>query len=97
MAIGQYEEFLLTLLLCAPSNLSRAWTNNETFEAAQAELDALPLSEEMRERCMKFMTSHPHMKGFFRGIADVVSSTYAGPEPHPDGTQAAELISRLMK
>lgn len=92
----EYEIFAVTLLLCTPSAISRAWTNSDTLDAALAELEKLPLSDDMKAHAKQFMQNRKSMRAFFKGIADVQADVYAGPEPHPGGVQAAKLIQALQ-
>jgi hypothetical protein len=92
-----HEIFAVTLLLCTPSKLSRSWTNNKTLDKAKKEVKKLPLSDDMKKHAVQVMQDLTALKPFFKGIADLQGQIYAGPEPHPHGSQAAAIIRALQK
>ena len=96
-AAHPHEIFAVTLLLCTPSVLGRAWTDNDSLDKARAELAKLPFSDDMKAFAIKFMSNYSGVKAFFKGIADIHSVVYAGPEPHPSGGQASKIIGKLRE
>jgi hypothetical protein len=96
-AVHTHEIFAVTLLLCTPSALARAWTDNDSLDKARAELTKLPLSDDMKAFAIKFMSNYSGVKSFFKGIADIHAVVYAGPEPHPSGTEAQAIVRKLRE
>jgi len=92
-----HEIFGVTLLLCTPSTLGRAWTNNDSSAEWQKELDKLPFTDDMKAFAMKFMKSYVGVRPFFKGIADIHAVVYAGGEPHPKVRQAPAIILKLRE
>src|SRR5712691_10984310 len=90
-----HEIFAVTLMLCTPSDLSRAWTNNDSLDPAAAELKKLPLSDDMHQHALKVMKDFVGVKSFFKGIADLQVGIYDGPEPHPRDDQPEKIIKAL--
>ncbi len=46
---------------------------------------------------LQFMQDNTAVKAFFKGIADLQAGVYAGPEPHPGGGQATDIINALQE
>ena len=90
-----HEIFAVTLLACTPSALGRAWTNNGSLAKAKKELAKLPLSDDMKKYASQFMQDFAGVKSFYKGIADMQSAAYAGPEPHPHIEQAKAIVKAL--
>lgn len=91
----EHEVFAVTLLLCTPSAVGRAWTNNDSLDQARQELAKLPLSEDLKTHAVQLMQDLKGVKSFFKGIADINLLTYDGPEPHPGQDQAVKIVRAL--
>ena len=96
----EHQKVAISLLLCSPTELSRAWTNNEdsTLTAAKAELAKLPFTSEASLAAVKFMQDAFQFRPFFKGIADSLKAQfYAGAEPHPGGGMATNIVNALKQ
>ena len=95
----KHEVFALSLLLCTPSRLNRAWTGNKTPAEIEKLVGSMKLSPELQQRALDFIAGHAAAKPFFQGIADIIKASnpeYAGPDPHPCEMEEADIIKALQ-
>jgi hypothetical protein len=96
-----FEMFAVTLLMCSPTKLSRAWTDSEdkkVEDAVTKALDVLPFTDGVRKNAIKLLMRLKGQRRFFAGIADTLRlAAYDGNEPHPDVAASKAIILALQK
>lgn len=93
-----FEVLAVTMLLCTPSDLNTLWTSSPDNTKAENWVNASTFSPAMKKHAIKFIQNNKDLKGFFKGMADLQRNLppYAGPGPHPKGSQAAAVIAALQ-